>query len=194
MRLGRQYGCVETLEVPDLQDALEARGERNQLARLRRRIGDRLLHQHVRTGFEEVTRDGKVRRSRCGDAHRLDAAEERPVVAHGACFELGGELLTRLGPRIRDRDELAAGRLRVFLCVKAAQVAHADDRGSDFLHEKAIMPARAATPSNECTHRPRPKERHPWTAWRTCAIPTAHCRERSASWSFSAWRCCAGSS
>src|SRR5881227_3562049 len=95
MRLGRQYGCVETLEVPDLQDALEARGERNQLARLRRRIGDRLLHQHVRTGFEEVTRDGKVRRSRCGDAHRLDAAEERPVVAHGACFELGGELKTR---------------------------------------------------------------------------------------------------
>src|SRR5204863_392111 len=35
MRLGRQYGGVETLEVPDLQDAPDARGERNQLARPR---------------------------------------------------------------------------------------------------------------------------------------------------------------
>src|SRR2546429_595079 len=100
MRLGRQYGGVETLEVPDLQDALDARGERNQLARLRRRIRDRLLHQHVRAGFEEVTRDGKVRRGGCGHAHRLDAAQERAVVAHGTCLELGGELLTRLGLRI----------------------------------------------------------------------------------------------
>jgi len=62
-------------------------------------------------------------------------------------LESRGESLTRLGPGIRDRDQLAPRRLRVFLCVKPAEVAHADDGGSDFLHEKAIMPARAATPA-----------------------------------------------
>src|ERR1700724_1333613 len=100
MRLGGQYRCVEALEVPDLQNSLDASGERNQLARLRRRIGDRLLEQTAGTRFEEVSRDGKVRRGRRDHAHRVNAAEQRGVVAHGTSFELGGESLTRLGPRI----------------------------------------------------------------------------------------------
>src|SRR5260370_5620648 len=146
MRLGGQYRGVKALEVPDLQNALDACRERNQLARLRRGIGDRLLDQNVRTRFEAVTRDGKVRRGRRDHAHRVDAAEQLPVVAYGTSFELDGEPLTRFGAGIRDRDELAARRLRVFLCVKAAEVAHADHGGSDFLHEKAIMPSRAPAP------------------------------------------------
>src|SRR5712671_2100441 len=96
MRLGRQYRCVEALEVPHLQDAPDARGERNQLARLRRRIGDRLLDQDVPTGFEELTRDGKVRRSRCGHAHRIDAAQECAVSDYRTLLGsvVGGATLT----------------------------------------------------------------------------------------------------
>src|SRR5205807_8550689 len=95
-------------------------------------------------------------------------------------------LFRSLRAGVRDRDELAPLRLRVLLRVKPPQVAHPDDGGSDFLHENAIMPARAATPEVKCPPRPRPTEWHPWCASRACASVTARCRGRSASSPFSA--------
>ena len=57
-----------------------ARGERDQLARLGGRLGDRLLDQHVRPGLEEIARDGEVRRRRRRDADRIDGAQQRAVI------------------------------------------------------------------------------------------------------------------
>jgi len=59
--------------------------------------------------------------------------------------ELRAHCSASLGTRIDDRDQLAALRLRVFLRVKAPEIAHPDDCGSDFLHGDAIMPAPMAT-------------------------------------------------
>src|SRR5205814_8095370 len=61
VRLGGEYRRVEALEVPDLQHSPEPGGERDQLARLRRGVGDRLLHENMRAGFEEVAGDPEVR-------------------------------------------------------------------------------------------------------------------------------------
>src|SRR5580704_14308379 len=132
--------------MADLQGAPDARGERDQRARLGRRFRDRLLDQHMRSGLEEVARDGEVRRRRSGDAHRIHAAEEAAVILERGHLEFGRHLLARRGTRIDHCEQLAPFGLRVFLRMEASEITHADDRGSDFLHWDAIMPAMSNPP------------------------------------------------
>ena len=132
IRLGGQDRCVEALEMPDLQDAPGMGGKRDQLARLGGRLGDRLLDQHVRAGGEEVACDREVRRRRRDDAHRIDRTEQARVRGERRDVQLRADGRARRGVRIDDRHELARFGLRVFLRVKAPEIAHADDGGSDF--------------------------------------------------------------
>ena len=142
VRLGRQNGRVEALEMAHLQDALLAPGQLDERGRLFLRLGDRLLDQHVCAGVEEVACDREMRGRLRDDAHRIDAAQQLAIVRERGHAELRRNLVTSLRPRIHHGDQLAAGDLGIFLSVEAAEIADTDDRCSDFLHWGAIMPAR----------------------------------------------------
>ena len=92
----------------------------------------------------------KVPRRRGDHAHRIDLAQQLAVVPERPGAQLLRHRLAGLGARIHHRHQLAAGRLRVLLRVEAPQVPDPDDGNSDFLHEEAIMPARAARPEALC--------------------------------------------
>ncbi len=138
----RQDGRVKALQVTDLQDQPVAPRDVDQRPCLIRRLGDRLLHQHMRACLEEIP--GNVEVSRCGGrhAHRIDLAEQLAIVRESARAQFGGDALACLVPAIHHGNQLAIGELRVLLRVEAPQISHSDDSRSDFLHGGAIMPAR----------------------------------------------------
>ncbi len=118
----------------------------DQFARLGGSLGDRLLDQHVGAACQEVARDAEVPRRRGDHADRIDLAQQPVVVREPPRAQFLRHRIAGLGPRIHHRHKLAAGRLRVLLRVEAPQVPDPDDGNSDFWHEEAIMPARAARP------------------------------------------------
>src|SRR5262249_56402809 len=93
-----------------------------------------------RAGVEEVA--GNLKMSGCLRDHAdgVNRTEQLAVVGHRAHRKLASDLIARLLPRVRHRYELAIGGLRVFLGVKAAEVADSDDCCSDFFHHAGIMP------------------------------------------------------
>ncbi len=140
VRLGSQDRGVESLEVSNLKHAPLPPGEVDELACLLGSLGDGLLDQHVGTSAQEVARNGKVRRRRCHDADRVHGPEQLAIVRKTACRDLRPNGVPRLLPGVDDGYQLAAGDLRIFLCVEAAEIADSDDGSSDFLHGEAIMP------------------------------------------------------
>jgi hypothetical protein len=148
MGLGRQDRRIETLEVPDLQNAFAPGGELDQSPRLGRCLRDRLLHQHMRAGGEKVPCDRKVSRCRRDDAYRIDRTKQFTIVRHRSSPNFDGDLVTGLLSGVGDGNELALRCLGIFLCMKSAEVADTDDCCSDFLHEGAIMPARVGQDSD----------------------------------------------
>ena len=117
--------------------------ERDQLARLGHGLGHGLLDQHVRAGGQEIAGDLEMRRRRRDDAYGIDLAEQLAIVGMGGNVKSGATASRASGGGRRCATSLqsAAG---VLLGVKTAEVANADDGGSDFFHGAAIMPARSA--------------------------------------------------
>jgi hypothetical protein len=64
IRLGGQNGGVEALQMPDLQYPAARTRELYQLARLRGRLGDRLLDEDMRASVVEIACDAELRRRR----------------------------------------------------------------------------------------------------------------------------------
>ena len=141
-----------------LQNSLLPGRQIDQLTRLVRGLRNGLLDQHVGAGVQEVLGDLKMSRCLRGHADGINRSEQLAVVGDRAHRELSSDLIARLLPRVRHRYELAISGLRVFLGVKAAEVADSDDCCSDFFHHTGIMPrpgACLAPPSGRSGRRSR---------------------------------------
>jgi hypothetical protein len=127
---------VEALEVADLQDATAAPGGLDQGARLLRRLGDRLLDQHVQAVLEAVLRHRVVRGRGGGDAHRVDRVEDVAVISDRATADLGRHRVPGLGAQVHHRHQRRLRQVGVFLRVESPQVSHADHCGAYGLHRR----------------------------------------------------------
>ncbi len=89
-------------------------------------------------------------RRRGDHADRIHLAQQLAVVSKPPGGKLLRHRLAGLGARIHHGHQLAPCGLCVLLRVEAPQVPDPDDGNSDFLHEEAIMPARAPLPEELC--------------------------------------------
>jgi hypothetical protein len=71
-RIGGADGCVETLEVADLSDALMPSREPYEFLRLGQRGGDWLFHQDIDAGFDQGARDAEMVARGHGNGGRLN--------------------------------------------------------------------------------------------------------------------------
>jgi len=76
----RAIGAGEALDMADLQHRLSLLGKACEHVPGFETVGDRLLHQNVDTGLDELARDLVVERGRHGDAHRIDPADDVAIV------------------------------------------------------------------------------------------------------------------
>ena len=76
-RRDRDDRWIVAFDVSDLEDALPFLGERDQLAALVDFGGDRLLHEHIATGFDQLARDVEMRRGWRRHANAFDFAPQR---------------------------------------------------------------------------------------------------------------------
>jgi hypothetical protein len=84
-------------------------------------VRERLLHENMDSGLDEVARDLVVERRRHGDARRIDPADYAAIIER----RLGAELLSnRLGTvrvGVDDGDKLRARVASIVIGVKAAK-------------------------------------------------------------------------
>ena len=146
IRLRGQDRSVEAFQMTHLENQFLAGGERDQLTRFLRGLGNRFLDEHVRTGAQEILCDLEVRGRLRNYTDGVDRAQQLAVISDGANPEFPTELVARLLSRVSDGHQLATRGLCVFLCVKSAEIADTDDCCSDLLFHKGIMPRLAIRP------------------------------------------------
>ena len=120
-------GWVEPFYVPDLKDPAARGRRRDQPVGVVERGRDRLFDQHVRSGLEEALADLRVKRSRRGDAHGIDSAEQLAMVAEGFGVAGNGDLAGALLARVGHAHELRLGQGRVDSGVVLPEGARSDD-------------------------------------------------------------------
>ena len=131
-------------------------GELHELVGLGHRPRQRLFNQHRHAGFEEWTRHGGVRRSRCGDHHAVYAAYQFGGVTNHRGLVGFGDLLGTVGIDVYDAGEFDIRHRRQNSRVMPAEVSDADYcKFCHYAHREAeAPPAQSRNPSANL--RPRP--------------------------------------
>ena len=137
--LHREPGRIEALEVADLQHELLRVGQRNQFVGLRDGDGDRLFRQHMHAGSEAVARHGVMCFGGAGDRDQIDfwvGSEQLAVTGESGHAKFFRHAVRGLRVGIDHADQFDAGIRRaergIFLGMKAAEIADADDGGTEW--------------------------------------------------------------
>ena len=130
------HRAVEPLDVPDVQHGAAPAGDREELARLLERRGDRLLDENADAGLEQVGGDLEVLLGRHGDAREIDLADQLVVVGQRLRVVVGRDLLGAIAIDIDDPDQVDVPQLRVGEHVVLPHVAGAHDTSA----QPALVP------------------------------------------------------